>query len=128
MRSIGISTKVFLAFACVLVVFGLVLGYAVVRFHQVQRDTRLIHQCYVPLSLSLSEAHTDIATWWGPGEAGRAVTDRMPDGVLLADEEALILHRFSDDRMIGNHGGLSNAEREVPLLLATSNSVRASDD
>ena len=57
--------------------------------------------------------------WWGPGPAHPAVHERQPDGALVADDGYLLLHRHSDDRMIGNHGGLTYAERTVPLLLAS---------
>ncbi len=57
------------------------------------------------------------APWWGPGPAHPAFGDRAPDGVLLADDDALLLHRFSDDRMIGNHGALTEAERRVPVVV-----------
>jgi len=56
--------------------------------------------------------------WWGPGPRHEAFADRMPDGVLLADEDAVLLHSHSDKRLIGQHGGLLDAERQVPLLIA----------
>jgi hypothetical protein len=37
--------------------------------------------------------------------------------VLVADEGHSLLHRFSDTRLIGQHGGLSPAEREIPILV-----------
>ena len=55
--------------------------------------------------------------WWGPGPRHPAFEERAPDGVLAADDGYSVLHRFSDDRLIGQHGGLSDAERLVPLLL-----------
>jgi len=56
--------------------------------------------------------------WWGPLPRHPAFADRAPDGVLVADDDVLLLHRFSDDRMIGNHGALTDAERLIPLLVA----------
>jgi hypothetical protein len=56
--------------------------------------------------------------WWGPEPRHPGFTGRAPDGVLVADDERLLLHRFSDDRMIGNHGGLTAEERRIPLLVA----------
>ena len=56
--------------------------------------------------------------WWGPGPRHPAFAERAPDGVLVADEGRAILHRFSDDRLIGQHGGLTPAEMTVPLLVA----------
>ncbi len=61
----------------------------------------------------------DMRHWWGPGPVHPAFSERAPDGVLVADDGVLLLHRFSDTRMRGNHGGLTAAERRVPLLVAT---------
>ncbi len=61
----------------------------------------------------------DIRPWWGPGPDHPALGARAPDGVLLADDDALLLHKHSDDRMVGNHGGLTDAERRIPLLVST---------
>jgi hypothetical protein len=55
--------------------------------------------------------------WWGPGPHHDQFHARAPDGVLIADDDTLLLHRFSDDRMVGNHGALTDAERLVPLLV-----------
>jgi hypothetical protein len=66
----------------------------------------------------------EVAAWWGPGLHEPALADRIPDGVLLADEGWLLLHRHSDDRMLGNHGGLTAAERRVPLLVAAGREGR----
>lgn len=57
--------------------------------------------------------------WWGPGPAHPSFAGRRPDGALLADDDHVVLHRHSDTRMIGHHGGLTPAERELPLLVAT---------
>jgi hypothetical protein len=35
----------------------------------------------------------------------------------VADDDALILHSHSDKRLVGHHGGLTDAERQVPLLI-----------
>ncbi len=55
--------------------------------------------------------------WWGPEPRHSQFAARAPDGVLLAAEGHVLLHRHSDKRMIGQHGGLSDAERMVPLLV-----------
>ncbi|NNF68838.1 MAG: hypothetical protein HKN01_03630 [Acidimicrobiia bacterium] len=55
--------------------------------------------------------------WWGPGPMSETAEKRLPDGILLADDDHVLLHRFSDDRMIGNHGALTDAERTIPLLV-----------
>jgi hypothetical protein len=59
----------------------------------------------------------DMAGWWGPGPQHRSFDDRAPDGALIADDDVLLLHKRSDDRMIGNHGALTDAERLIPLLV-----------
>lgn len=56
--------------------------------------------------------------WWGPAPHHPEFERRRPDGVLLADDEHVLLHRHSDDRMTGHHGALTLAERELPLLVA----------
>ncbi len=55
--------------------------------------------------------------WWGPGPYHPQFAERGPDGVLVADDDALLLHRFSDDRMVGHHGAMTDSERRVPLLV-----------
>jgi hypothetical protein len=54
---------------------------------------------------------------WGPGEPHEAFEERRPDGILFADEGRAIFHKRSNDRLTGHHGGLSDAERVVPLLV-----------
>lgn len=62
---------------------------------------------------------SEMQGWWGPGTRHPAFDDRAPDAIILADEQRAILHRHADDRLIGHHGGLSDAERRIPLLVAT---------
>ena len=59
-----------------------------------------------------------VGDWWGPGPRHATFADRAPDGILLAEPGHLLLHRFSDDRMVGNHGGLTDEERLIPVLVA----------
>lgn len=59
----------------------------------------------------------DMEDWWGPTPRHEAFAARAPDGVIVADDDTLLLHRYSDDRMIGNHGALTDAERLIPLLI-----------
>ncbi|MDH3605850.1 MAG: alkaline phosphatase family protein [Acidimicrobiia bacterium] len=61
-----------------------------------------------------------IVEWWGPEPRHADFADRVPDGVLLADDDAVLLHSHSDRRLIGHHGGLTDAERQIPLLVAGS--------
>lgn len=60
----------------------------------------------------------EVEHWWGPGPRHPSFPDRAPDGILLADDDTLLLHRFSDRRLIGNHGALTDEERLIPLLVA----------
>ena len=55
--------------------------------------------------------------WWGPGKPHPRFAERAPDGALFADPGYALLHRFSDDRLIGQHGGLTEEELRVPLLV-----------
>jgi hypothetical protein len=54
---------------------------------------------------------------FGPGEHP-ALPDRLPDMVLLADDGRLLLPSWMDDRLVGYHGGLSDEEREIPLIVS----------
>jgi hypothetical protein len=60
----------------------------------------------------------DMEEWWGPAPRHPAFEGRAPDGVLVADEGYTLLHRHADERLIGQHGGLTDAEVQVPLLVA----------
>ena len=60
---------------------------------------------------------SDVEHWWGQGPKHPQFDLRKPDGVLLADDDRLLHHRHSDERLIGNHGGLTAAERVLPLLV-----------
>ncbi len=59
-----------------------------------------------------------VRAWWGPGDLSPAASMRVPDGFLVAADDAVILHKRSDERLTGHHGGLTNAERQIPLLVA----------
>jgi len=57
--------------------------------------------------------------WWGPGTRHPGFAGRAPDGVLLPPPGWVVLHRHADERLIGHHGGLTNEELRIPLLVAT---------
>ena len=56
--------------------------------------------------------------WWGPQPRHPDLASRLPDGVLIADDDVLLLHKHSDERMVGNHGALTDAERLIPLMVS----------
>jgi hypothetical protein len=60
----------------------------------------------------------ELEHWWGPGDRHPAFSGRAPDGVLIADEGHALLHRHADDRLVGQHGALTEAELRIPLLAA----------
>ncbi|GBE25517.1 type I phosphodiesterase / nucleotide pyrophosphatase [bacterium BMS3Bbin02] len=60
---------------------------------------------------------SEMVDLWGPGPRHPLFTDRAPDGVLFADDGWLLLHRHANDRLIGNHGGMTPEEVGVPLLV-----------
>lgn len=72
---------------------------------------------YLPASWVTLEHMLD---WWGPGPAHPEFASRAPDGALVADPGAVLLHKHSDTRLIGQHGGLVEGERLIPLLVASS--------
>jgi hypothetical protein len=61
----------------------------------------------------------DMQHWWGTGTRHPAFDDRAPDGVLLPAPGSVIFHKHGDERLIGQHGGLSDEERRIPLLVST---------
>ncbi|MDP8959610.1 MAG: alkaline phosphatase family protein [Actinomycetota bacterium] len=56
--------------------------------------------------------------WWGPSPRHPRFDERAPAGALVADPGHTLLHRHSDRRLVGAHGGLMDEELSVPLLIA----------
>ncbi len=75
-----------------------------------RRLARKLPATWIPLD--------DMIHWWGPEPRHPQIEERLPDGILLADDDVLLLHRHSDDRMVGNHGALTDAERLIPLMIS----------
>ena len=62
---LSIATKVFMGFMAVMVLFGSVSTYSLIRMHQVQEDLRVLNrvylrlnEAYVQLNLTMTEVHT----------------------------------------------------------------------
>ena len=90
-------------------------------------DPRALYAKGDPASIARCEAalpatwfdRADLIEWWGTSTAPRVeVTDRMPDGVFLADPGRLLIPGHMDKRLIGYHGGLDPRELKIPLLTA----------
>lgn len=54
---------------------------------------------------------------WGPGPFHPAFEDRAPDALLFADPGIAFLFPGDDQPMVGHHGGLTDAEVEIPILV-----------
>ncbi len=61
--------------------------------------------------------YEEISSLWGPDPRHETFEERRPDGVLFPHDGYAIFHRRSNDRLIGHHGGLSDRERLIPLLV-----------
>lgn len=61
---------------------------------------------------------SEMAGWWGPEPVTGAAADRLPDACMLADDGIVLLYPGDDAVLVGNHGGLSEEELRVPLLVA----------
>ena len=62
-------------------------------------------------------AQGDLPDLWGPGPMHESFDERVPDGILFADDGYAVFHKHSNDRLIGYHGGLMPEERQIPLLV-----------
>jgi hypothetical protein len=56
--------------------------------------------------------------WWGPPPFHPEFERRRPDGALVADDRFALLYPGSDGIMVGQHGGLTEAELRIPILVA----------
>ena len=56
--------------------------------------------------------------WWGPPPYHPDFEQRRPDGALVANEGVALLYPGSDGIMVGQHGGLTEAELRIPILVA----------
>ncbi len=56
--------------------------------------------------------------WWGPEPFSNEAASRLPQGALLADEGVAIHYPGNATELVGYHGGVSEAELRIPLLVA----------
>lgn len=61
--------------------------------------------------------YADLDGLWGPGPLHAAFDERRPDGIIFADDGRAIFHSRSNNRLTGHHGGLTEEERLIPLLV-----------
>jgi len=61
---------------------------------------------------------SEMEHWWGPGEHHPSFESRAPDGVLVPGPNTVVFHKYADERLVGHHGGLSDEERRIPLLVS----------
>jgi predicted AlkP superfamily pyrophosphatase or phosphodiesterase len=59
---------------------------------------------------------TDLEPLWGKGSLSRDTTRRSPDGAVFMQDGTAAFTRYMNDRLVGHHGGLTDAERLIPLL------------
>ena len=62
---------------------------------------------------------TELRSMLGNGSDHPELADRLPDALLLAPPDRLLLPRGMDRRLIGYHGGNTEAERSIPLLVSS---------
>ncbi|MEA1903141.1 MAG: hypothetical protein U9N56_06415 [Actinomycetota bacterium] len=62
----------------------------------------------------------DLDGLWGPGPTHADFDRRKPDGLLVADAGVGFLYPGNDLPLAGNHGGLTEEEMRIPLLVYLS--------
>jgi hypothetical protein len=60
----------------------------------------------------------ELRSMLGEGAEHPELSERLPDALLLAPADRLLLPRGMDRRLIGYHGGDTAAERTIPLLVS----------
>ncbi len=62
-------------------------------------------------------ARSDVRSMLGTGPEHPELDARLPDALLLAPPDRILLPRGMDRRLVGYHGGDTPAERSIPLLV-----------
>jgi hypothetical protein len=60
----------------------------------------------------------DAIDLWGPQPFHPEFKNRLPDGLLMADDGYALVPAGTTDPMIGHHGGATEAELRVPILVS----------
>jgi len=60
----------------------------------------------------------DMDGWWGPPPYHPKFERRRPDGALVVDDGFALLYPGNELTMVGQHGGLTEAELRIPILVA----------
>jgi hypothetical protein len=91
-------------------------------------DNRVVYVSGSPAE-AISLAESLPATWvpvedaeglWGPAPLHEEFAERLPDGLLFADEGYALVPAGTVDEMVGHHGGVTEAELRVPILVSGS--------
>ncbi|MDH3260256.1 MAG: alkaline phosphatase family protein [Acidimicrobiia bacterium] len=64
-------------------------------------------------------SRSDMDGWWGPPPYHPEFEHRRPDGALVANNGFALLYPGNEGLMVGQHGGLTEAELRIPILVAT---------
>ncbi len=83
----------------------------------VKGDRSVIDELAAETDATLVEP-AELRSMLGDGEDHPELTERLPDALLLAPPDRLLLPRGMDRRLIGYHGGDTAAERTIPLLVS----------
>jgi hypothetical protein len=94
-------------------------AFAYVRPECRERFAALVDNRFSHCLNLVPSRHLLDAGWFGPGPAHPQLTGRVGDFALLMHDGWMVSDRLPDEalpRMVGVHGGLSEAERRVPLV------------
>jgi hypothetical protein len=78
----------------------------------VHGDAAPVLEAVDPRSVRI-DAHS---RWWGPSPVHPQLSERAPDSMVFLPPATAALSRHSNNRLKGYHGGVTPAEREIPLL------------